>query len=411
MSTRRAAAVDSEVVVVGGGVVGATLAALLARAGIRTAVVEAAAAQPPPDTDDEDRQRALALTCASERILRAAGAWERLDQDGLGHFRAMEVWDAAGRGAIRFDAAAICEPTLGYIVGSRVLQAALEGALRTQSLIAWHRPCKLTGLHLESERALVELDDGTRLTTRLVVGADGAASLVRRLAGIDDHSRTYGQSALVCSVRTERPHEDTARQRFLPTGPLAFLPLADPHRCSIVWSTTPDEAARLLDAREEEFRVRLCEAFDARLGAVTWVGPRAAYPLTRAHAERYVHPRLALVGDAAHRIHPLAGQGANLGLLDAASLAEVLERAAAADRDPGALPVLRRYERWRRGENLAMQLAMDGFKHLFGSQSLLLRRLRNSGLRLTDALPPVKRLIMLRAMGVIGDLPRIARAP
>lgn len=407
---RRGTALDADAVVVGGGLVGATLASLLARAGLRTAVIEAAEPQPPP-SPEEDRERVLALTRASEGILGAAGAWERLDQKRLGHFRSMEVWDAAGSGSIRFDAAALCEPTLGYIAGSRMLQSALESALATQPLVAWHRPRKLIELHTDADSVTVELDDNTRLRASLAIGADGASSLVRRLAGIDDHCRSYGQHALVCSVRTEREHGDAARQRFLPTGPLAFLPLADPHWCSIVWSIGPDDAGQLLEASEEEFSRRLREAFDARLGAIIRVGPRAAYPLTRAHAERYVHPRLALVGDAAHRIHPLAGQGANLGLLDAASLAEVLEQAVAAGRDPGRLPVLRRYERWRRGENLAMQLAMDGFKHLFGSQSLLLRRLRNTGLRLTDSAPPVKRLIMLRAMGLIGDLPRIACAP
>ncbi len=207
---------------------------------------------------------------------------------------------------------------------------------------------------------------------------------------------------------TERPHGDIARQRFLPTGPLAFLPLVEPHLCSIVWSTSPEQARALLASSDEGFRSRLGEAFDGALGRILDSGPRAGFPLARGHAEIYVKPRLALVGDAAHRIHPLAGQGVNLGFLDAAALAEVLKEARQIGEDIGERLVLRRYERWRKGENLAMIMAMDAFKELFGTSLPPVCWARNLGLSLTDAAGPVKRLIMRRAMGLEGDLPRVA---
>ncbi len=243
-----------------------------------------------------------------------------------------------------------------------------------------------------------------------MVGADGADSRVRALAGIDEHRREYDQEAVVATVTTERSNPAIAWQRFLTTGPLAFLPLAD-GRSSIVWSTGPAEAARLVELPEDEFRAVLGEAFEHRLGAVTAVGRRARFTLRRAHAARYVGPRLALVGDAAHVVHPLAGQGVNLGLLDAATLAEVLLQGRARGCDLGALALLRRYERWRKGENLAMLAALDGLKRLFGASAPPLRWARSAGLSLVDRFPPAKRFFMRRAMGLEGDLPAAARAP
>jgi len=214
---------------------------------------------------------------------------------------------------------------------------------------------------------------------------------------------------VVGNVRTAEPHQETAWQRFLPTGPLAFLPLHD-GRCSIVWSTTPEQAEALLALDESAFAGALADAFDQRLGSIIEVGPRGAFPLRLQHAHAYVKPGLALIGDAAHVVHPLAGQGVNLGLLDTATLAEVILDALDAGRDFASFKTLRRYERWRKGDNLLMLGVMDGFKRLFGNSLPPVRLLRNAGLNLTDAAGPLKNLIARRAMGLEGDLPRLARA-
>jgi 2-octaprenylphenol hydroxylase len=220
--------------------------------------------------------------------------------------------------------------------------------------------------------------------------------------------RDYHQCAVCCTVVSEKPHGEVARQRFLETGPLAFLPLCDPQRSAIVWSTQSEAARLLLRETDHDFRRRLTAAFDSALGAILETGPRTAFPLVRGHASRYTGERVALIGDAAHRIHPLAGQGANLGLMDAATLAEVLQDAHRAGLDLGELRVLRRYERWRKGENTAMMLVMDVFKEVFGTGLAPVRLLRNLGLSATDAAIPLKRWIMRRAAGLEGDLPRLA---
>jgi 2-octaprenylphenol hydroxylase len=296
---------------------------------------------------------------------------------------------------------------LGYIVENRVIQAALEARLEALNSVTWFRPARLRGFTVEPGCVRVALE-GKEIRASLLVGADGSESQVRRRAGIPSAVHGYGQQALVTNVRTEYSHEETAWQRFLPSGPLAFLPLPEDYS-SIVWSTTPVAAMDLSRMPSEEFALELGRAFDLRLGSITWVGPRATFPLRSIRAHRYVQHRVALIGDSAHTIHPLAGQGVNLGFLDAATLAEVIAEARAKGRDFGALLTLRRYERWRKSHNLSMQMAMDGLHLLFGSRFRVVRTVRNLGLQLTDAIAPVKRLIMLYAMGRLGDLPAVAR--
>jgi 2-octaprenylphenol hydroxylase len=241
-----------------------------------------------------------------------------------------------------------------------------------------------------------------------VIGADGPRSRVRQQASIDLTAWGYAQQAIVATVAPEQSHASTAWQRFLATGPLAFLPLAD-GRCSIVWSVDSEQADILLAHEDARFLEALATAFGDRLGAVVATSTRAAFPLQRAHAKRYVDSRIALIGDAAHTVHPLAGQGVNLGLLDAAVLAEVLLDADGAGRDIGSVPVLRRYERWRKGDNLAMLAVTDGLKRLFGNSMVAVARMRNLGLDVTDSVRPVKNMFMRRAAGLEGDLPRLAR--
>ncbi len=395
-----------DVVIIGGGMVGAALACGLGQMRLRVALVEE---RPWQDLlgDEAYHFRVSALTRASENILRTFGAWEPMRQSRMGPFREMHVWDAAGAGAIHFESADIGESMLGYIVENRVIQAGLEAQLAALDSVTWFRPARLRGLILEPGCVRVALKD-IEIKALLLVGADGSESPVRRRVGIPSAVHGYGQQALVTNVRTELSHQETAWQRFLPSGPLAFLPLPENYS-SIVWSTTPAAAVELSRLPAEEFAVELGRAFDSRLGSITWVGPRATFPLRSVRAHRYVQHRVALVGDSAHTIHPLAGQGVNLGFLDAATLTEVIAEARAKGRDIGAWLTLRRYERWRKGHNLAMQVAMDGLHLLFGSRFRVVQVTRNLGLQLTHSITPAKRLIMLHAVGRVGDLPRAAQ--
>lgn len=418
---------DYDIIIIGGGMVGAAIAAALGQEApsLKVAVVEAFA---PNEINPKEiiDLRVSALTRASENILRRLGAWEGVLSRRASPYSRMHVWDASGdvhgrtnaagagmpwsgAGTIHFDAEELGEPNLGHIVENRVTQCALWDRLRTLKNVELLCPATPTAIEWRDDHAVVQLEHGTAIKARLVVGADGGQSRVREWAGIGSHGWMYDHKALVATVRTELPHQATAWQRFLPTGPLAFLPLAD-GSCSIVWSTQPEIADRLVEMSEADFLRELGEAFDHTLGAVTFTGPRAAFQLQLRQTDRYVAHRMAVAGDAAHRIHPLAGQGVNLGLLDGASLAQVILEAHAKGKDVGSLSVLRRYERWRRTENLPMLAAMDGFKRLFGSRSAPLRVARNLGLNLTNAATPLKNHLALRGMGLGGgDLPSLAR--
>ncbi len=400
---------DYDLVIAGGGMVGSTLACALRDADLKIALLESAPLErirPGEETD----LRVSAINRASQRIFAAVGAWSDMTAWRVSPFRDMRVWDAGGFGQIHFDSATLGEPLLGWIIENRVIQYALLERVRQLPAVDLLCPAALeTAWPEDAGGWRVRLIDGREFTTRLLVGADGAQSKVRELAEIDTRGWSYHQKALVANVRTAEPHQETAWQRFLPTGPLAFLPLHD-GRCSIVWSTTPEQADQLLALDEYNFAQALTEAFERRLGEIVQVGPRGAFPLRLQHTRAYVKPGLALIGDAAHVVHPLAGQGVNLGLLDAATLAEVLLDGLAAGHEVGALRVLRRYERWRKSDNLPMLGIMDGFKRLFGNSLPPVRLLRNLGLNLTDAAGPLKNAMARRAMGLEGDLPKLARA-
>ncbi|HKJ10720.1 MAG TPA: UbiH/UbiF/VisC/COQ6 family ubiquinone biosynthesis hydroxylase [Gammaproteobacteria bacterium] len=397
-----------DVIVVGGSNVGATLACALGQAGLRVAVVEARQAPAAWSADTVDL-RVYSITRASQRIFAALGVWPGMVSRGVSPFREMHVWDAGGSGTIHFDCTAIGEDTLGHIIEQRVIQAALHERLRELPTVELVCPAELAAIEHGSGAATAVLADGRRLRAPLLVGADGVQSQVRAMADIATEVHEYLQRAVVAPVATEHWHRETAWQRFLPGGPLAFLPLRD-GRCSIVWSLPSEQADRHLELPEPGFRRALEEASEGALGAITEVGERVAFPLRRMHARSYLAERIALVGDAAHVIHPLAGQGANLGLLDAATLAQVVTEAHAGGRDIGDHRVLRRYERWRRGDNLAMMSAMDGFKSLFGNSLLPVRQVRSLGLRLVDGAGPLKSFLIRHAMGLSGDLPRLAMA-
>ncbi|HEX5635821.1 MAG TPA: UbiH/UbiF/VisC/COQ6 family ubiquinone biosynthesis hydroxylase, partial [Gammaproteobacteria bacterium] len=320
----------------------------------------------------------------------------------------MHVWDATGDGQIHFSAADLGADMLGHIVENNVVQFSLLKSLQQYKNINWLCPFSIEQIACHGDTNSVTLNSGDVLTTKLLVGADGAHSRVREAAGIHLEESPYQQKGVVCAVESTKHHQYTAWQRFLPTGPLAFLPLAD-GRCSIVWSATNTEADRLLALNDHDFSRELERAFELTLGVVKSVGERAAFPLIRRHAEHYVAPGVALIGDAAHTIHPLAGQGVNLGVLDAACLAQIINEAVRDRRDFASLPILRKFERWRRGENTLMMYSMSGFKNLFSNDNSALSFVRNAGLNLVNGLPPVKNMFMRRAMGLEGDLPELAK--
>ncbi|CAN5224904.1 FAD-dependent 2-octaprenylphenol hydroxylase [soil metagenome] len=400
-----------DIIIVGGGIVGAALTCLAAAHGLRIALLEAHGPAA-LDRDEALDLRVSAVSRAAQNILTACGAWPEIRGVRISPYREMRVWDADSRpfahDALHFDSAELGEPELGHIIENRVTRAALLNVLQTHSNVDLFQPARPVSIELEDECVRVTLQDDRRLAGRLVVGADGSRSATRRLAGLPTAGSDYGQQAVVAHVHTRLPHGETAWQRFLPGGPLALLPLAD-GRSSVVWSAPDLRARELLSMDEADFCAALGAGSDYVLGAIASAGPRAAFPLQARHAPAYVRHRCALIGDAAHVLHPLAGQGVNLGLLDAAALAEEIGKAIAAGDDPGDLGTLRRYERWRKGHNLAMLIALDGLQRLFRSRAAPLRGLRRLGLAAVNRAGPVKREFARRAMGLSGDLPRYAR--
>ena len=396
-----------DILVVGGGMVGAAFACACLDKGWRIALVEFREPQRSWPAGEVDL-RVSALSRASQRILERLGAWERILDLGASPYREMRVWDAVGGGSIHFDSAELGEPDLGHIVENRVTQLALWERLEAADEVTLFCPAGLDEIDLTADATSLDLKDGRRLSARLLVGADGRDSRVRGRVGIATRGWLYDQQAIVANVAVQEWHRETAWQRFLPTGPLAFLPLGD-GRCSIVWSATEARAEELLALGDADFRRELEAAIEGRLGIIGEIGPRAAFALRMQHAKQYVKQRLALIGDAAHAVHPLAGQGVNLGFLDAAALAAALEEARDKRRDIGGLWALRRYERARRGENMLMLGAMDGFKRLFSNALPPLAVLRSTGLSAVDRLGPVKHLFMRHALGLGDGLPPLAR--
>lgn len=397
-----------DIVIVGGAMVGAALACALRGMGWRIAVIEGRPPQREWPTGEIDL-RVSALSRASQRVLQRLGAWPRICELGASVYREMVVWDAVGYGSIHFDSADIGEPDLGHIVENRVTQLALWEQLEQSPEITLLCPASVAALDPAGDCVWLRLDDGRQLSARLVIGADGRDSFVRTSLGMTCHGWEYDQRAIVANVEVEHGHRETAWQRFLPTGPLAFLPLAD-GRCSIVWSAEKSRAEQLLALDDVAFTAELEQAFDRRLGRVLSAGPRAAFPLRLQYAEQYLRPRVALIGDAAHAIHPLAGQGVNLGFLDVAALTDALGHAREHGRDIGTLHCLRRYERARRGDNLLMLAAMDLLKRLFSNRIPPLVAARGLGLTAAERIAPIKRMFIDQALGLDKSLPPLARA-
>jgi 2-octaprenylphenol hydroxylase len=399
---------DYDVLIVGGGVAGLACAGLLRKflrgrqEPARLGVLEARPPRPPA-AQAGPGLRVFAIAPAARAILEACGGWSNLPPGMAAPYERMRVWQAAstpfGAGSIGFDAADGGAPDLGHIVDHDWLRIGLWNALEDSAdqadLLTASTPAAL-------EAMTVRLADGTSLQTRLLVGADGADSWVRTQLQLPTTGRDYGQLAVVAHVSSERPHERTAWQCFTPSGPVALLPLAD-GRSSIVWSCFEAEARQIVTLTDDEFGARLTAATGHVLGNLRPTTPRLALPLAVRHTHRYTGARFALIGDAAHQIHPLAGQGINLGLLDAAALAGTLATHLLRTRlaDPGDALVLRRYERWRKGANLLTMAAMEGLHRMFTSDSTALRTFAAAGLGAVDRLPAVKRLLMAQAAGPV----------
>lgn len=403
----------ADLLIVGAGMVGSALALALQHSGLEILLLDGSPLSVQRfDADAPFEPRVSALSAASQRILERLGAWEGISARRTSPYSDMHVWDGSGTGQIHFSAASVHAEALGHIVENRVVQDGLLERLH-DSEIGLLANARLERMRRSGDEWLLTLADGRNLRAPLVIAADGANSAVRRLTGCETREWDYLHHAIVTSVRCTRPHQATAWQRFTDEGPLAFLPLSRDGKqdwCSIVWSTTPEQAERLMALPDEAFCVELERAFEGRLGEVLGADPRLCVPLRQRHAKRYVAEGLALIGDAAHTIHPLAGQGVNLGFLDAAVLAEVLLAAYERGERLADVRVLSRFERRRMPHNLALMAAMEGFERLFQADPLPLRWLRNGGLKWVEQMPEAKALFVRQALGLSGDLPELAKA-
>ena len=391
------------VLVAGAGVAGHATAVLLAtgRCADRMRVV-VLDARPIPRWRAEDMDpRVYALSRASQQLLAHVGVWSRIAETRAAPYLRMRVWegaDAYAASALDFDAADIGEPDLGHIVEDTLLRSVLVERLAASREAQIVIGAEIESVEAHASEVVVALKDGGSLRGAVLLAADGSDSTVRRLSGLPVAGHRYEQNAVVTHVTSAGDHQSTAWQRFLPGGPLALLPLTD-GRSSIVWSLPTSDAERLLAASDDEFLAELGAASSSVIGELTACSKRVAFPLQALHALKYTAPRVALLGDAAHTVHPLAGQGMNLGILDAASLAAVVEDALTAGEDVGDLRVLRRYERQRKGDNLAMLAAFDGLNRLFRLPSWA-APVRALGLSAVEAADPVKRLLMQKALGL-----------
>lgn len=385
---------DYDVILVGGGLVGTACALALDRAGLRVALVESRPPEPLPDHGWDTR--IYAISPASARFLAGLGVWSRLDASRIQAVTAMHVRGDDGYSALEFSAYEAGVAELAWIVESRLMQDALWQALTQRSGVEVLCPARPVALGLAEEAATLTLEGGRALTAALLVGADGARSWVRRQAGIAIADKDYHQVGVVANFNCERPHGGIARQWFRGDGILAWLPLPG-RRLSMVWSTPADHARALLSASPDELGRQVAAAGEGVLGGLELITPAAGFPLHLIQVDRLVAPRLALIGDAAHQVHPLAGQGVNLGFGDAAVLARIL--AQRGPREPGDVFLLRRYERARKEDIIAMQALTDGLKELFGHPSAVVAALRNLGLSLTGRAGPLKQRLARHALG------------
>lgn len=395
-----------DVLIIGGGMAGGMLASALVDCNLKCALVDRAPAPVMPDGEADIR--VSALTEASQQMLTNVGAWKYIPVQRLAPYQRMEVWDGDGTGRVSFDAASVQASELGWIVENAVVTAALYQ--RCVDATDWYSNTAIETIDRMAGGWRVRLAGGEEIHATLLVGADGARSIVRERAGIACAPKDSGHVAIVASIEVELTHQGCARQRFLDSGPLALLPLfGDGHSISLVWSATPDYAQQLVQLSDDDFSYQLTLASEQVLGQCRLLGKRGAFPIHTLHASEYIADGLALIGDAAHVVHPLAGQGINLGFLDAAVLAEEIAKAHARNLAITDSSVLHRYQRRRRAHNAVMLNALNGIKRLFGERDPAIRFIRNTGMNWVNRLPMAKSFFAHEAMGRGGDLPILAR--
>jgi 2-octaprenyl-6-methoxyphenol hydroxylase len=394
-----------ELIVVGGGLTGLMLGIACAGAGVEVAIIDRES--PATMLAEPFDGRTTAIAHGSQQALKAIGLWRRV-ADGAEPIREIRVADGGSPLFLHYDHRELGDAPLGYIVENRKLRQALMAEAASLPTLRHLAPAAVARVEREEARAVAHLADGGRVTGALVAACDGGRSPLRRAAGIKTIAWNYPQVSIVCTVRHALPHRGVAVEHFLPGGPFAILPMTG-NRSSIVWTESAALAPALLALDEADFMQELGRRFGDYLGALALEGPRWSHPLSLLHAERYAAPRLILVGDAAHVIHPIAGQGLNLGIRDVAVLAELIVDARRLGLDIGGALLLERYERWRRFDNVMLAAVTDGLNRLFSNALPGITLARDLGLAAVDRLPSVKRFLMRHAMGVIGDLPRLVR--
>ena len=401
---------DCDIAIVGGGFNGPALALAAAQVGLRVIVLDATSHKPRKNAKFDGRAYALAL--ASKRLMAAVGVWENVAQDAEPMLNIRVSDGRAGVGAspffMDFDHAELEEGPMGYMVEDRHLRYALQAAMQTSPLIEYRLATRVTGQSTGPEGVTLSLANNQKITTRLLVGADGRQSGTAARAGITYTGWQYGQTALVCAVEHDRPHGGVAHQFFMPAGPMAVLPLSA-RRSTVVWSEKTDSAAVIKTLDDAAFLDVLRPRFGDFLGDIALTGGRFSYPLGMMVAKSYIAPNVALIGDAAHGVHPIAGQGLNAGLRDVAALIQVLSEAKQRGEDFASQPVLARYQLWRRFDATALAVATDGFNRLFSNDNPILRLGRDLGMGMLNAMPKVRRGILREAAGLTGDLPDLMR--
>ncbi len=390
-----------DIIIVGGGITGASLALSLAQQSTLSIAILESQSQLSEWSSSHYHHRVSAISLASKRFFQSLHIWDDIEKKRVSPYTQIKVWDGGEGPEIHFDSAEIAEPALGYIIENQLIQTVLNEKIKSYAHIDIITGAKLTDYQNYSDRVILKTAEHGDFSASLVIAADGANSWLRQQAGLHLTQDDYEENAIVATVRTSLPHEKIARQIFLPTGPIAFLPLQDPFLSSIVWTLPAQQAANKLTLDTTNFQTELTDAFAKKLGDVTEVSERFIFPLKRHRANQYVKSRLALIGDAAHLVHPLAGQGLNMGLADVKTLSEIIMSAIKNRREFGSLATLRRYERWCKGEHFALFHAIDLIKKIYAEEKQAIKTARTVGLKVMNSCDWMKKMVMKYAVGKI----------